>query len=732
MNIGKWIIDRNLGAGSMGTVYLAHAAKVASQVRALKVVHPELAKDEQFRKRFFAEFETLESLRHPNILLVHDCLEEEDSLVLVSEFLVGRTLKEELEAAGGGLPWEGVCEWARHALSALEYAHAKNIIHRDIKPSNLFLCADGTVKVIDFGLAKRLGDTAASLSLAGQLVGTPAYMAPELAKQKPHPGSDVYALGATMHHLLTGKLPFDTSSSEGDPVLAMFMAHWSETPPDLRQAVPGIPESLVAVVEKAMEKEPLARFASATEVARALEAVKDGPRHVDPTATVLHLPTFGDAPTKRTAAVVEKVKPAPESGAEANPPPAAGPGPTDSILHLPAVEVESARPVDDAPIKPVTPVSAKRVERVSARGPTESILHLPTLDGPTVEAAGAAKKEKPRPPALDQPTVEVALGAKKEKPRLPAPMPSRGKRRWPFWLATAFAVCAVVALAVFVWPTGREEPTGAVSTSPTLGAASGKKASANAKESPTIGYKFVEIPAGSFQMGSSASEPGREDDEKQHQVTISKAFLLGATEVTQGQWQRMMGRNPSYFKNCGDDCPVENVSWNDAVDFCNKLSDREGLTRCYDGAEWNRSCTGYRLPTEAEWEYAARAGTTTAFNMGKCLSTDQANYEGNYPQEGCPKGQYREKPVRVGSFSANSWGLYDMLGNVWELTWDWYGSYPSGSVTDPTGASGGSVRVYRGGGWINVARGCRSANRNVVVPGDRFNILGFRLSRSVR
>ena len=233
----------------------------------------------------------------------------------------------------------------------------------------------------------------------------------------------------------------------------------------------------------------------------------------------------------------------------------------------------------------------------------------------------------------------------------------------------------------------------------------------------TTGMKFVLVPAGSFMMGSPASEPGRYDNETQHRVTISRAFYMQTTEVTQGQWRRVMGNNPSYFKDCGDDCPVEQVSWNDVQEFIRKLNGLEGTDK-------------YRLPTEAEWEYAARAGRQTPFSTGNCLNTDQANYDGNNPLSGCAKGEYRQKTVRVGSFSSNAWGLYDMHGNVWEWVQDWYDSYPAGSVTDPSGPSSGSYRVVRGGSWDVSARFCRSADRVSHDPGFRHLRLGFRLLRT--
>jgi len=236
--------------------------------------------------------------------------------------------------------------------------------------------------------------------------------------------------------------------------------------------------------------------------------------------------------------------------------------------------------------------------------------------------------------------------------------------------------------------------------------------------SPFLGAKFVLIPAGTFMMGSPSDEPGRDSYESnQYQTTISRVFYMQTTEVTQGQWKRVMGNNPSRFSDCGDDCPVEQVSWNDAQEFISKLNSMEGTDR-------------YRLPTEAEWEYAARAGTTTPFNTGTCLTADQANYNGDYPLSGCPKGKYRDRTVRVGSFAPNAWGLYDIHGNVWEWVQDWKGNYPTGSVTDPAGPSSGSFRMCRGGSWKQNAWVCRSAFRFYAFPNLRKDNRGFRLVRT--
>ena len=240
--------------------------------------------------------------------------------------------------------------------------------------------------------------------------------------------------------------------------------------------------------------------------------------------------------------------------------------------------------------------------------------------------------------------------------------------------------------------------------------------------------RFVTIPAGSFTMGSPPNEPGRGSDESpQHVVTVSRAFLLQTTEVTQDEWISVMGSNPSRFSSCGG-CPVENVSWLDAVAYLNRLSQREGLPEvCYPNGDGSGfvgvSCAGYRLPTEAEWAYATRTGTTTAYWSG--------DSESDLARVGWYRGNAGLAPHPVGLKPPNAWGLYDVHGNVWEWVHDWYGEYGSGSVTDPTGPATGSSRAYRGGSWTFDAQDCRSAARYWGRPDYHGNDLGFRAARSI-
>lgn len=253
---------------------------------------------------------------------------------------------------------------------------------------------------------------------------------------------------------------------------------------------------------------------------------------------------------------------------------------------------------------------------------------------------------------------------------------------------------------------------------------------------------LVLIKGGTFDMGSPDDEMQRENDEQQHSVTLDD-FYISPYEVSQEEYEEIMGENPSHFK--GENLPVENVSWYEAIEYCNRLSEQEGLTPVYtidgDQVSWDLSANGYRLPTEAEWEYAARAETTTPFNTETSISDKHANYYGHYPYgieenyfsqdnlETKP-GEYRQTTVEVNSFNPNKWGLYNMHGNVREWVYDYYGTYDLENTDNPTGPVTGSLKVNRGGGWNDYAKHLRSAYRSSLPPEQKDSNLGFRVARN--
>ncbi len=232
---------------------------------------------------------------------------------------------------------------------------------------------------------------------------------------------------------------------------------------------------------------------------------------------------------------------------------------------------------------------------------------------------------------------------------------------------------------------------------------------------PSINYKMIYVPPGTFMMGSPLSEKGRYDDEKQHPVTLTRGFFIGVTEVTQDQWKKIMGNNPSYFKECGEDCPVEQISWNDCREFIMILNKKEKTRK-------------YRLPTEAEWEYACRAGSGLAFANGD-ITQITCGHDPNLDKIGWYCGNTEEKIQSVAKKVPNAWGLYDMHGNAWEWCLDWYEQYNASHIVNPKGPASGSSRIFRGGGWGLNARACRSAFRDKYDPKLRCRHLGFRLVR---
>ena len=244
--------------------------------------------------------------------------------------------------------------------------------------------------------------------------------------------------------------------------------------------------------------------------------------------------------------------------------------------------------------------------------------------------------------------------------------------------------------------------------------------------------KFVLIPAGTFVMGSPPDEAGRGADEgPQHEVTIARPFYLAIYPVTQAHYQRVTRGNPSHFCRSGrgkelckdldpQTLPVERVTWGNAVVFCRKLS---------EWPEEQRHGRKYRLPTEAEWEYACRGDSLQPFHLGLSLSSSLANFDGNYPYGGAPRGPFLKRTSPAGSYPPSPLGLYDLHGNVWEWCADWYGEhyYSESPAEDPPGPATGDRRVVRGGCWSSPGNNCRTAYRGKLEPGDHLYRVGFRV-----
>ena len=603
--ISGYEILSELGRGGMGVVYRARQVEL-NRVVALKMLRTGTHATFEEQSRFRTEAESVARLQHPNIVQIFEVGDRNGQLFFSMEYVARGNLSQKF--ADNPLFTRAAAELLRTLAMAVEHAHQHNIIHRDLKPANVLLTEDGTPKIGDFGLAKRLEEESAH-TRTGDVMGTPSYMAPEQAvgSRDIGPATDVYALGAILYEMLTGQAPFKGKNAW--ETVSQVIADSPLPPSRLRPSVPG---DLDTICLKCLEKTPTHRYASARELADELDRW---------------------------------------------------------LTHKPIV--------------------ARRVG-----------------------AGGRALRWTRRHPSLAG-LISVLLTVS-------------------------------VGLAVAGW-----------------------QGLLNSKATPmpdngdqfinSLGMSFANIPDGQFEMGMHQLGEAAEDDQLPLHTVQIRSFYMGVHEVTVKQFRAFvkakrptmdagtgfesktgkMARAPDFdWQNPGwkqnDNLPVVNVSWENAVAFCDWLSLLENRT--------------YRLPTEAEWEYACRAGSTTVFFCGNEEDSlqDYANVADaslrSLLQEHFEETDYFDytKPwndgfpftAPVGQFKPNAFGLYDMHGNVQEWCSDWYGadSYAHSPSENPRGPESGSHRVKRGGDWVDYASICRSSfRRSEVPPGSRCHFLGFRI-----
>ena len=639
---GRYEIVELLGRGGMGVVYRVRDLRLGRDV-ALKRLHAQQESGRLGIERFVQEARAIAALNHRNIVTVHEFVEPAPGPFIVMEYLPGGDLARRLRERGKLEPAEAL-EIVRLVGQALAYAHRRSIFHRDVKPSNIIVAEDGTPKLVDFGLAHLANES--ELTLPGQGMGTSAFMAPEQkrdARNADH-RSDIFALAKTFYCLVTGEVPDS---------------------PDLDE----VPASMRPAMKKALKLRPEERPFSVEEFLQELDA----PATAGP-VTVLDLP--GTCP--------QCGKPNPETvrfcracGAGLfDKCPACGAEDRIGIKHCGSCGVNIGKYKESAAAlaaarKHMEEFRYSRAVKEADRGLQAGYIEDDLRKLRTEAAAKADRLEALKAEAaklVEQEKYEEAEGRLKEALQLDPnqeelegvlkELPARITRREVDKLR--------VVITNFI-----------------------------------PGMKLVYIPRcpQGFMMGSPANETHRNNDEAQHRVTLTKGFYMATTEVTQAQWQAVMGNNPSYFN--GDDLPVELVLWHDATEFCRKLSEKEGKR--------------YRLPTEAEWEYACRAGTT-------------GPYAGTLDSMAWYTSNSGDKTHPVATKQANAWGLFDMHGNVWEWCQSQYKGYPyrgddgRESLVDKT-----VLRVLRGGSWTTLPRGCRSAGRSWGSPSHRNYGLGFRV-----
>ncbi|MFO0926473.1 MAG: bifunctional serine/threonine-protein kinase/formylglycine-generating enzyme family protein [Gemmataceae bacterium] len=679
----EWVLADLLGVGGFGEVWKANPATGQGPPVAVKFC---LDADAVRYLRHEARLmdQVMAKARGPGVVELHQAYLDNDPPCLAYEFVNGG------DVCGLMHDWLRLSVAKRVPLATrvvLKLARILGplhrldppIVHRDLKPANLLVVRkDGgkfDLKIGDFGIGGLAAKKALATSTRGVSRGdllsqtlrgthTPHYASPEQVRgEAPDPRDDVHALGVIWFQLLTCDLQRGVGADFDE---------------DLKEL--GVPEGTAAAIKRCVASRKERRFADAQELADCIDRLEqDIPEaEVDP-AIPLATPVFAPSPseaitTTASSAVTAPAWPPPDNNARRKGGTRNASKPGGRVVPL-MVAAGCAAVLFTLVAAAYWLIGSARPRDGDNQPTTTPVVRKPTDD----DGKAVVRTIAPTIPAGKQAGPPVALQPDKVAVNRPDEPPSGRPGTLPE--------------AAPIRP-GRE---------------AGERTTVSLGDG--VEMLFVWCPPGTFLMGSPEDEEGRADDETQHKVTLTQGYWLGTHEVTQKQWREVMGDNPSNFK--GDDLPVENVTWDDCQSFCTKLAGKTGKR--------------FRLPTEAEWEYACRAGTTTPFHFGQTISTDQANYNGTYTYGRGEKGEYRQKTIPEGSFPANAWGLYDMHGNIWEWCQDWYSSHPSGDIKDPPGPSIGDTRVLRGGSWDDLPRRCRAAFRCRTDPGHRSVDYGCRV-----
>jgi formylglycine-generating enzyme required for sulfatase activity len=716
------------GHGGMGVVYRARQLG-ANRLVALKMLRAVEHASPTERLRFQIEAEAVARLQHPHIVQLHEVGEVRGQPYFSLELCDGGTLIERLRER---LPTPGeAAELIETLARAVHYAHLRGVVHRDLKPGNVLLTGAGKVlKITDFGLAKRIDAEARDVSQSGAVMGTAAYMAPEQAAGRVRdtgPAADVYGLGALLYECLTGRPPF---VGPQHAVLASVLSDEPAPPSRLRARVP---RDLETICLKCLSKEPSRRYPSAEALAedlrrfRASEPVQARPvgraeralkwaRRQPALAALLgvtllalvalsvlsvNLALARSEAEKQTAIARENEARARQEADKANKARAF----LVSIFEL-----------SDADGQRGAMTARQILDDAEARVPREFAGQPDLRDGLLADIDNVYAKITANAPLAmileARGTVNLHAGRDPLRRAVPQTLLYAGDR---LSLGADGHVRVIVLSDLhqeWLRP-GREATVRREGCEP---------ADAIAERTNDVMMTFVRLPKGTFYMGwDDRGQPPR----KGVKTEIKEDFEIAVHDVTQGQWQAIMGENPSSFSRFGSRrndvkalsdeelklFPVECVSWEDAREFIRRLNERE-RGRGYV----------YRLPQEAEWEYACRNGTVSEEDCSyhfyldtptNDLSSAQANFDGNVPAGKGSKGKDLARPSRVGAYPPNRLGLCDMHGNLYQWC-------------DDREASG---RVFRGGSWFNTGFDCRAAHRNWESPRGRNFYLGFRLAR---
>jgi len=671
--IGKYTISGEIGKGGMGIVYRGSdpyiGRTVAIKTVRLDVLRQESGRDEAL-KRFLREAQAAGNLSHPNIVTIYDVGEHEGLIYIAMEYIDGCSL-ESLLRQGREFTLEEIGRLFAQIASALDYAHGQGIIHRDIKPANILVGRNLKVAIVDFGIART---SASTMTQTGMLMGTPRYMSPEqIAGKKVDSRSDIFSLGAILYELITRRNPF-----EGESITTVIYKIMHAELPPLSDFNKNLPPGLERVVRKALARDADLRYATCGELAADL---------------LLCSSEKGKADTIKESAPRAQQTQLLESGGQTvfSPPGAKHKRTVFLLLALFAVLAVAATVIFLTSRRGAVPVPAESPPAVVHEADTatvERIIPAATGQAPPGQAndVPAAAPATVEPVTVEQSTGKPAAKAAETGPRA--------------------AVEKTPAKAAALTAPAQVQPV----LTPAAPAPNRKGFLEGVFFNDTI---MVQIPQSYFTIGSPEGEGGT-DEHPAHKVFISD-FWLGKTEVTFAQFDafcRDTGRPLPGDEGWGrGGRPVINVSWEGAGSYCRWLSQKSGRR--------------FRLPSEAEWEKAAREkypwgpGDPTASLVNLRGSGDGFAFT-----------------APVGSFPAGAspYGILDLAGNVWEWTADWYDPnyYGESPGRDPRGPAAGLVRSVRGGSWTNGPELVRSANRSSESPDRRLNVLGFRVAMESR
>jgi formylglycine-generating enzyme required for sulfatase activity len=724
----RYQIVRPIGQGGMGTVYLAKDLRLGNTV-ALK---ESIFNDEKMLKAFEQEARLLAGLRHSALPKVFDHFTEGDSTFLVMEYISGNDLgeilekrKHRLEPVGKAKPFEveEVLIWAEQLLDALDYLHTRQspIIHRDIKPQNLKLAERNQIILLDFGLAKgsvmQMTRTTESKSIFGY---TPTYAPIEqIQGSGTDPRSDLYSLAATLYHLLTGFEPPDALTRAN-----AFLGGETDPLRPAHQLNPAIPVTVAEIISQAMSQHKNLRPESARVLLKRLRDARSATQSGN-AATKIEPPTMIMPPLDTSKPTVPFVVPPQPTFQDSYASPQ-NPYPSDPYAQQNPYASDpqpSQNPYPSNPYAPQPPFQSDPYppQQMTVPGNADTHLNQPHLMTNT------------DPVYYQHPSA--------------VPQKRSAAKTWLSVIGVVVILSGLIVTAAYIYSQQNNRndlPSPARNSSPSFypgaqpnvnkNTANSNTAIATDPQSEVIksltgAAAFAKISAGDFMMGI---EDHGDNNDVPHLVKITRAFEMGKYEVTQVQWQALMGDNPSNFKGeNSDNLPVENVSWDDVQGFIQKLN---GLKDGYK----------YRLPSEAEWEYAARAGSKASYqqnldgiawtgnnsglkelNSMDIWNSDRDNYKKRLTANGC-------QPRAVGQKKPNKWGLFDMQGNVWEWCSDWYDAdyYLSSPEENPQGPDNGSQKINRGGSWYSQIDRCQIFNRSKDAPNTRLYNLGFRLVRT--